>query len=391
MGNNELTRFGRFTLLLIPFVWLYEASAVGPTLGEMSKVFPGSSILQIQLIMVLPFLSSIIFSVVSGRLSAVFDKKTLVVTGLLIYGLTGMLPAFAKSINQILMLRFLTGVGVGLVLPLPSAIITEHFSGERRERMLGLATAVANTANIVASVMIGFVLLLGWQYPYYTFSLVLVIMIVAVFGLPKSPPLRAVKSAEKRAHLPGTVWGLALFMASIFMVLGFLIFNLALFMTSENLGTPWMIGIAMAVPAIGCTLAGAIFPELTRISKQYFVFASLVMFALGFGLLYSAHSFPVLMAACILAGFGQGALVPYVLYMTSVKVGAEHRDMAYGIVTSCIHFGYLASPFAQRAISLVSNNSSFRYLFLVASIAIIVAAVVALGFRKQLQVEVAIK
>ena len=390
MAESKLSSFNTFTILLIPFVWLYEASAVGPTLGEISKIFPDASILQIQLIMVLPFLSSIIFSVISGRLSATFDKKNLVAIGLLIYGVTGMLPAFAKSINQILILRFLTGVGVGLVLPLPNAIITEHFSGERRERMLGLATSVANIANIVASVAIGFILMFGWQYPYYSFSLVLVILVIVLFGLPKSPPMANEKALLKKEKLPWAVWGLALFMTLNFMVLGFFIFNLALFMTSEKLGAPWMIGIAMAIPATGCTLAGALFPELIRVSKSYFVTASLVVFAIGFALICGAYSFPVILLACILAGFGSGALVPYVLYMTSIKVRPEQRDLAYGIVTSCIHFGYLTSPFAQQVISRVSDNASYRHLFLVACIIIAISICVALVFRKQSVVEVAV-
>jgi MFS family permease len=373
---DGLTGFNKFTLLLIPFVWLYEASAVGPTLGEMSKAFPDASVLQIQLIMTLPFLSSIVFSVISGRLARTWDKKNLVLLGLLIYGVMGMSPALAHNVNQILILRLLTGVGVGLVLPLPNAIITEHFSEEKRERMLGLATAVCNIANIVASVVIGFVLMLGWRYPYYSFSLVLVIFVVALLGLPKSPPQSYAQSSVAKAQLPMAVWTLALFMALNFMFFGFVVFNTALFMTSEHLGAPWMIGITIALPATGSMLAGTVFPELTRLAKGYFVTLSLIVFACGFLLLYGAHSFVATLPATLLVGLGSGGLVPYILNLTADTVDAGQKDVAFGIVTGCIHFGYLVAPFAQDAISRVTNHSSYRFLFLVSAIITVVTAII---------------
>ena len=386
MENSHLSRLNAFTILLIPFVWLYEASVIGPTLGQLAQAFPAASELQIKLVMTAPFLTSIIFSVISGKLANTFDKKTITVTGLFIYGVTGIMPAFAVDINQILMYRLLTGIGVGLVLPLPNAIIAEHYTGEKRERMLGMATAVANIANIVASIIIGFVLVLGWQYPYYSFGLVLVIMLVAVFGLPKSPPRPVAETTQKSAGVPPVVWGLALFMTVNFLLLGFNIFNCALFMTAEKIGPPWMIGIAISVPAMGCTLAGAFFPELCKSFKSFFVTGNLILFAIGFGVLYQAHSFPAILVANFLCGFGSGALVPYVLYQTADKVPDTRKDMAYGIVTSCIHFGYLISPFAQNVVSQVGNNPSHRFLFLSAMLFVAVAAVVSFCFKKQLAV-----
>ncbi|WP_461391916.1 MFS transporter [Desulfosporosinus fructosivorans] len=389
MTTAKLTKFNAFTLLLIPFVWLFEASIIAPILGAVAAAFPGTSNFEIQLVMTMPFFTSIIFSVVAGRLAKSFDKKTLVIVGLFIYGVTGVLPAFANSITQILILRLITGVGVGLVLPLPGAIISEHYFEAKRERMLGLATAVANFANVVNSIAIGFILVLGWQYPFYSFGIVLVIMVIAIFGLPKSPPQTQVEPESKTALLnpkksiPKIVFVFALFMTLNWVFFGFDILNTALFMMSEKLGAPWLIGIAISVPALGSIFSGSLFPELHRIFKGYLTFFALLIFALGFVVLSNAHSFSTLLVANLLIGFGSGIIPPFILYLTSNKVSPEQKDVSFGIVTSCIHLGFLAAPFIQVAIGTVSNNTSFRFLYFVSSIVLVTATVIFLFYGKK--------
>jgi len=114
-SGNGLSRFNIFVVLLIPLVWTFEASAIGPALGSIIQAFPSATPLQAKLVMTMPFITAIIFSAVSGALARFVDRKIILIIGLLIYGITGMLPAWLNDINQILFMRLLTGVGVGLV------------------------------------------------------------------------------------------------------------------------------------------------------------------------------------------------------------------------------------------------------------------------------------
>ena len=102
--QQDLSKFGTFSVLILAFCWLFEASTVGPALGEIGKAFPRSSVLQLQNIMTAPFLTAIIFSLIAGKLLRFVSKKTIAIIGLLIYGITGILPAFATSVHQILII-----------------------------------------------------------------------------------------------------------------------------------------------------------------------------------------------------------------------------------------------------------------------------------------------
>lgn len=380
MKNVKLTKFNVFTMLLIPFVWIYELSVVAPILGSVAAAFPDASTFELQLIVIMPFFTSIPMSVVAGKLAKRYDKKSLIVMGLLVYGIAGMAPFFAQTMNQILISRLITGIGVGLVLPLPNAMIAQYFTGTERQRMLGLATSVANIANVLDSIAVGFILLLGWNYPFLCFSVCLLIMVVAIFGLPKSPP--ALQADEIPDHLPGKtipkiVYVLVAFMAVNWILFAFNIENMALFMTTENIGLPWMIGIAICLPGGASIISGAVFPECYKKFKEYIVALSIAVFAAGYIVMSLTHSFETQSIANILIGLGSGMLTPYILNLTSQKVEQSHRDAAYGFVTSGIHIGFLLAPFVQLMIRTITGIESYRFLCELSAAVLIVFAIIA--------------
>lgn len=375
---KSLTKFNIFTILLMPFVWIYELSVVAPILGEAAKAFPNASTFQLQLIVIMPFFASIPFSIISGRLAKKYDKKNLIVLGLLIYGVAGMLPFFCQTMNEILVFRLITGIGVGIVLPLPNAIIADNFSGTKRERMLGAATGVANVANVLDSVAVGFILILGWKYPFLCFSMCILIMFVAIIGLPKSPPtIEYVKEKSKRA-LPKSVYGLLAFMAINWMIFAFNINNTSLFMVTEKIGLPWMIGIAIALPGGISIISGLLFPTFYHKTKNYLVPISIAIFAVGYIVMYFTHSFFTQCIANCFIGFGSGMLPPFILNLTSQEVDVNQRDSAYGIVTAGIHIGFLLSPFVQLFISTITGIKAYRSLYGICAIGLILFTVISL-------------
>jgi MFS family permease len=380
MSNTKLSKFNVFTMLLIPFVWIYELSVVAPILGEVSKAFPNASTFQLQLIVIMPFFASIPFSVISGKLAKKYDKKNLIILGLLIYGLAGMLPFFCKTLPQVLIFRLITGIGVGMVLPLPNAMIAENFTGAKRERMLGAATGVANVANVLDSIAVGFILTLGWKYPFLCFSVCILIMFVAMVGLPKSPPVvhdvDATDGQTSGKGVPKVVYGLLIFMAVNWMIFAFNINNTALFMLTEKIGLPWMIGIAISLPGGISIISGLVFPNFYHKTKNYLVPISIAIFAVGYIVMYFTHNFATQCVANCLIGFGSGMLPPYILNLTSQKVEKSKRDNAYGIVTAGIHIGFLSSPFVQLFISTVTGIEALRSLYGICAIGLIIFTVI---------------
>jgi MFS family permease len=381
--QENLSRFGSFSILILAFCWLFEASAVGPVVGEIGKAFPGASLLQLQTIITAPFFTAIIFSLITGKLLKFVSKKSIAIIGLLIYSITGIIPAFATSVNQILFLRLLTGIGVGLVLPLANAFIADCFSGSAVEKMLGYASSISNVANVAMSLIIGILMTISWKMAFYSFSLILVIFFIALFGLPKAPPkvqpLReAGDKSPTKERLTSKIYFYALLMTIIWIFFAFATLTIALLITTEKICPTWTIGICMLVPALGSSLAGVIFPSVRRALDKSFEATSLLVFASGFAMLFFAHSFGAIIIGAALIGVGQGILVPHIFNLTAEKCkNPQQKDMAFGVVTACITFGPLLSPFVQKLVIMLNPGftSAFRFIYAFAVVSLIIGSV----------------
>ncbi|AYD40195.1 MFS transporter [Clostridium fermenticellae] len=395
MSNIKLSKFNIFTILLIPFVWIYELSVVAPILGKVGEAFPTASTFELQLVVVMPFIASIPFSIISGKLARKYDKKNLIVLGLLIYGIAGVTPFFCRTLHQVLIFRLITGIGVGMVLPLPNSIIAELFTGTQRERMLGATTSVANVANVIDSIAVGFILTLGWRYPFLCFLVCILIMFVAMAGLPKCPPvvqdINASSEQFSGTGVPKIVYALLAFMAVNWMFFAFNINNTALFMTSEHIGLPWMIGIAISLPGGISIISGIVFPNFYHKTRNFLVPIAVAIFAAGYIVMFFTHNFTTQCVANCLIGFGSGLLPPYILNLTSQKVELAKRDAAYGIVTAGIHVGFLSSPFVQLLISATTGIEAFRSLYGICAIGLAICTVIAFFVVARIKKELVIE
>jgi len=167
-------------------------------------------------------------------------------------------------------------------------------------------------------------------------------------------------------------------MTLLWIVFAFATLTLALFITAENICPVWTIGICMLVPALGSSVAGVIFPPVRKALDKNFESVNLLVFALGFVLLFFAHSFPIIIISAVLIGLGQGILVPHIFNLTAEKCkNPRQKDMAFGLVTSCIAFGPLLSPFVQRLISMLNPGavSPFRRIYAYAVVCLIIGSI----------------
>jgi len=379
--GSPLSRFNIFVVLLIPLVWTFEASAIGPALGRIVEAFPDATGLQVKLVMTMPFITAIIFSAVSGALARYIDRKVILIIGLVIYGITGMFPAWLHDMNQILFMRLLTGVGVGLVSPIPNAIITERFEGAPQRRLLGMTSSISMVANVIASLVSGALLGYGWQYPFYTFAVVFVIALFALVGTPSALPQRETRKGGIK-DLPGSVFALFAFMSVNFAIQSIITTTVAIFMMSEHVGEPWMIGIVISFPGLACFLLSPFYPEILKMLKVLIIPASFLLYAIGYYILSRSQVVVTVSFGAFVVGLGNAILTPHILAMTSRKITSAQRDAAYGVVTAGIGAGIILSPFFQSFASTVGGTDAPRFIYLVATGTAVVLALIALAFSR---------
>lgn len=127
------------------------------------------------------------FSVPIGRLADITCRKTVLVTGLIIFVACCIAAVFSVSMVMLLIVRVIQGIGAAMIFSTNTAILISAFPGNMRGRVLGYSIASTYTGLSAGPVVGGFLNHnLGWKSIFIlTGVLGMAALITAAAKLPK--------------------------------------------------------------------------------------------------------------------------------------------------------------------------------------------------------------
>jgi EmrB/QacA subfamily drug resistance transporter len=152
--------------ILASFVAFLDGAVINVALPAISKELGGGLALQQWVVdAYLVTLGSLIL--IAGSLSDVFGRKRVLYAGLIGFGITSLLCAFAPTGVFLVIARALQGVAGALLVPSSLAIIISRFEGPAQSKAIGRWTAWTGTAMLAGPVVGGlFVDTLGWRWVF---------------------------------------------------------------------------------------------------------------------------------------------------------------------------------------------------------------------------------
>jgi MFS family permease len=132
------------------------------------------------------------FVLVSGPIGSVYGHKNMVVWGILILGICSLVCGFANNFIAFVIMRALSGIGGGMIMPNAVALITiANPPGPTRNVLLGIFGATAPLGGVFGALLLG----LFMQYTQYkwfflmVFLLSLVLALSLIYLIPKEVPV----------------------------------------------------------------------------------------------------------------------------------------------------------------------------------------------------------
>ncbi len=165
-----------YDLLVIGFTAQPIALALHVSMGAFGPIF---AVAQVGFV-----IGSFFFAPFGDR----FGRKPVLITGVLMFSIGSLLVVFVESFSELLALRLLTGVGLGVANPLFVSLGADYAPARRRGTIVTLFWVGIPLGGVVAGIL-GSLLLnnFGWQSLYWIGGLApLAIALLLVVALPES-------------------------------------------------------------------------------------------------------------------------------------------------------------------------------------------------------------
>jgi EmrB/QacA subfamily drug resistance transporter len=147
-----------------------------------------------------------------GALGDRWGRKTMLLTGLIVFGVASAAAGVAPSTEVMLAARFLSGVGAAMIMPVTLAVITSTFPDEERSKAIGVWTGVAGGGGLLGMYLSAVLVdVANWRW---LFVLPVALVVVAIVMALRSIP----NSLEKAAHRFDAVGSLSSVVAVIGLV-----------------------------------------------------------------------------------------------------------------------------------------------------------------------------
>ncbi|MET1116958.1 MAG: MFS transporter [Comamonas sp.] len=194
--------------VIFGLVWLADAMqvlSIGFSAPSIAKTF-GITLPEALRTGTLFFVGMLIGAFVFGRLADRIGRRPVLLLAVLIDACAGVASAFAPDLAWLLVLRFITGIGVGGTLPVDYTMMAEFLPSQRRGRWLVLMESFWAIGTIFLALLSLVAVSWGsdaWRLIFFVTGIPALIGVVLRFYVPESPLYlnRNGRSDEARAVL----------------------------------------------------------------------------------------------------------------------------------------------------------------------------------------------
>lgn len=345
------------TLSGVPAIWALSNSMIIPVLPEIQSALRISP-LQGGLLVTVLSVSTGLCLPLAGFLSDRLGRKTVMIPGIVIYGLGGLVAGLAswwlsRPYPWILAGRALQGIGAAGTTPLALALTADLFRNRRRMSALGILEAANSIGKLASPIFGSAAALVAWYFPFFIYP-ALALPVGLLLAMYLSDPVASTKQTlgryfsrlliagqKKEASL---LFSLLAGFAAIFLWFG------TLFFTAEMLELRYSVGGlarggALALPVLALAIVSLGSARYLQPSGPLrLVVRGLAVTGLALGWMLLARSWETLTLAVTLMGAGLGLVLPSLNTLITSCIAAEQRGAITTLYGSVRSFGSALGP-----------------------------------------------
>jgi predicted MFS family arabinose efflux permease len=338
------------TILSLSLLTVMAGAAVAPALDTIRIYFSDANQTLTQMIISIPALFIVIMSFIFPKLCLHFRSKGLLITGLILYVAGGSIAGIFSNIYIVLFFRSLVGIGVGIIMPLSTGLLSFYYTKDKQDKLMGYSSAMNQLGGVISTLIAGLLASVSWRLSFLVYLIGLISIVFCVLFLPNE---RISEDSEKRES--GIFVKYYRFIIAMFLLMfTFFIYptEFAIETSKEGIIPQHFIAAIMAGMDFIAFLGGLSFIHIKKCAGHTTRIIAPILFILGYTALWTIGGWTGAILGSFFIGFANGLGIPYIISTASVQAGKSAAVTVMPLLSMSLYLAQFTTPLI---ISLIAS------------------------------------
>jgi len=359
--------------------------AIAPAIPKLFELYHGQNphigLASVESLVTIPAMMITIFVILSNLVVAKIGKKKTIQLGLIFILISGLVSFITTNFTIVLICRLLLGIGIGLYNALSISIISDYYEGETRANMIGFRTATLNIGKALTTFIVGLALLIGVNYTYLVYLLVIPVYFFFTKIVPESDkeilPLKSATAFDKKAIL--------LMLVTFFVGISYIgaTIKLPTLLVSHYGYSSFFASNLLSLLAFSGIFVGLVFGQLTKVLSEKTMLVMILLMGIGnFILTLSNHKFVFFLAAFLIGASFVGTMSSVFNYIAKYY-SREHINFVTSLAITAGNIGVILTPVILTKLPAAFHMEAFITPFYITSALMFITSLVYLALPKK--------
>ncbi|MDR0877037.1 MAG: MFS transporter [Treponema sp.] len=353
-----------------------------PIAGNLFADFADTNIAVLNFILSGPALIGALSSLLCGKLMYYVNKKILLIIAFLCFMVGGIFGDVLHNPFFMAAMRALVGIGVGAIMVVSLAIISDVFIDEKaRSSMVGIYNGLMAAVGALLGWVSGMVASIEWRLVFRIYLASIPILLLILLFIPaKTKAVGNTQEEEGSKDAEKMPWGKLLFLDAAFFIYSsvycIVYYQVAMVIEDKGIGDLALIGIMSALGTVGSFVACSLFGLYYNRLKRFTPAIGFAVMAFSYWLLYGASGPAAACIACTLLGAMFGLGMSYYMMSCTVIVPPSQIPMAISITTTVMSIATFLSTYFSAGLQGIMGVSSITAIIPVLIVVLVIGAAV---------------
>lgn len=351
----------------ITLIAVLGVASITPAFPRMQAAL-NTSAEQIGLLITVFTLPGIFLAPVLGVLADRFGRKRILVPSLFLFGAAGVLCGVIHTFHNLLIFRFLQGIGAASLGSLNVTLIGDLYAGKDRTAAMGYNASVLSIGTASYPAIGGLLAMFGWYYPFFLPALAVPVGFVVLFFLHNPEPtvsqsiglyLRTTMKSLANRQVAGL---LVASVATFILIYGSYLTYFP-FLLEERFGAPpYVIGLMMSSMSLTTAITASQLGKLSRRFSEVSLFrTAFVLYAVSLLLIPFSTNLPVLLIPLVIFGLAQGLNIPSIQTLLAALAPIEYRGAFMSLNGMALRSGQTLGPVLMGIVYALGGINAVYY------------------------------